>query len=235
MNNEEDEGMERAKPRPHRNLSQAIALALGAAGLSTALSQTTSFDVPEQPAASAIPEFARQAHVQIIAPADKLVGVSTHTVHGVLDIRAALKQLLEGTGLAIASDDGHTISLRSTDTPRARSTASTAESAGTQLDEIMVTAQRRTESAQHVPITLQVLTGEAISQLNVATFDDFLKYLPNVTSDGYGPGQGDIYMRGLSFTQCRAATSTSMPRTWSALRFSKVRRARCSAQAHRRA
>ncbi len=193
--------MEPAKPRPHRKLSQAIALALGAAGLSTALAQTTSFDVPEQPAASAIPEFARQAHLQIIAPADKLVGVSTHTVHGVMDIRAALKQLLEGTGLAIASDDGHTISLRSTDAPQARSTASTEDSAGNQLDEIMVTAQRRTESAQHVPITLQVLTGEAISQLNVATFDDFLKYLPNVTSDGYGPGQGDIYMRGLSFTQ----------------------------------
>src|SRR6204780_1180750 len=132
--------MERAKTRPHRNLAQAIAMSLGAAGLSTALAQTTSFDVPEQPAASAILEFARQAHVQIIAPADKLVGIKTHTVHGVMDIRAALMQLLEGTGLAIASDDGHTISLRSADAPQARSTAPMAESAGNQLEEIMVTA-----------------------------------------------------------------------------------------------
>jgi iron complex outermembrane recepter protein len=193
--------MERANTRFRRNLSRSIALVLGATAGGMALSQTTSFDVPEQPAVSAIPEFARQAHLQIIAPADKLAGIKTHAVRGVMDIHAALKQLLDGTGLVIASDDGHTISLRSIDAPQPRSTAPDPASAGNQLEEIMVTAQRRTESAQQVPITLQVLTGEAISQLNVATFDDFMKYLPNVTSDGYGPGQGDIYMRGLSFTQ----------------------------------
>jgi len=58
------------------------------------------------------PEFARQAGLQIIAPADKLKGVKTHSLHGAIDSRAALKLLLEGTGLTVASDDGHTISLR---------------------------------------------------------------------------------------------------------------------------
>src|ERR1700721_2958509 len=66
------------------------------------------------------------------------------------------------------------------------------------IQEITVTAQRRTENMQNVPITIQALTAETLTQLNVATFDDFVKYLPNVTAASNGPGQGNIYMRGLS-------------------------------------
>jgi iron complex outermembrane receptor protein len=66
------------------------------------------------------------------------------------------------------------------------------------IEEITVTAERRTESIQNVPITIQALTGEQLGQLNVTTFDDVLKYLPNVTFGSNGPGQGNIYMRGLS-------------------------------------
>src|SRR5579862_6434762 len=68
------------------------------------------------------------------------------------------------------------------------------------IQEIVVTAQRRAENMQDVPITIQALTSETIQQLNVATFDDFVKYLPNVTSASSGPGQSVIFMRGLSTT-----------------------------------
>lgn len=66
------------------------------------------------------------------------------------------------------------------------------------ISEVTVTAQRRTENIQDVPITVQALTGETLKQLNVTTFDDYIKYLPNVTSQGGGPGQQNIYMRGLA-------------------------------------
>src|ERR1700679_1410564 len=66
------------------------------------------------------------------------------------------------------------------------------------IQEITVTAQRRTENMQNVPITIQALTAETLTQLNVSTFDDFVKYLPNVSVASWGPGQGEIYMRGLS-------------------------------------
>jgi iron complex outermembrane receptor protein len=69
-----------------------------------------------------------------------------------------------------------------------------------QIQEITVTAQRRTENMQNVPITIQALTAETLSQLNVQTFDDFLKYLPNVTATNTGPGQSSVFMRGLSTT-----------------------------------
>src|SRR6266480_5780011 len=67
-----------------------------------------------------------------------------------------------------------------------------------ELEEVIVTAQRREESLQNVPITIQALTGDTLAKLNVTTFDDYVKFLPNVTAQGLGPGQNNIYMRGLS-------------------------------------
>ena len=66
------------------------------------------------------------------------------------------------------------------------------------IQEITVTAQRRTESIQNVPITIQAITGDQLGQLNVTTFDDAIKLLPNVTFGATGPGQGDIFIRGVT-------------------------------------
>lgn len=76
--------------------------------------------------------------------------------------------------------------------------AQASEPSGNALAEITVTAQRRTENIQDVPIAIQALTAQALQQLNVSTFDDYLRYLPNVTSANNGPGQNEVFMRGLS-------------------------------------
>jgi iron complex outermembrane recepter protein len=78
--------------------------------------------------------------------------------------------------------------------------ATDADASSDAIQEITVTAQRRTENMQDVPITIQALTAETLTQLNVQTLDDFIRYLPNVTTASSGPGQGSIYMRGLSTT-----------------------------------
>jgi iron complex outermembrane recepter protein len=80
----------------------------------------------------------------------------------------------------------------------AYSASSDASSASDQIQEITVTAQRRTENAQNVPIAIQALTGETLKQLNLSTFDDLIKYLPNVSAPTSGPGQAQVFMRGLS-------------------------------------
>jgi outer membrane receptor protein involved in Fe transport len=66
------------------------------------------------------------------------------------------------------------------------------------LAEITVTAQRRTENMQDVPISMQAFTAETLQQLNIQTFDDYLRYVPSVTAASNGPGQSEIFMRGLS-------------------------------------
>lgn len=80
-----------------------------------------------------------------------------------------------------------------------KSRAATSDDASFQgLQEITVTAQRRVENVQDVPISIQAFTSDSIAQLNIATFDDYVKYLPNVSQSSWGPGQAEIYMRGLS-------------------------------------
>jgi outer membrane receptor protein involved in Fe transport len=68
----------------------------------------------------------------------------------------------------------------------------------TSIQEVVVTAQRRSENVQDVPIAIQALSGETLQQLNVTTFEDLIKHLPNVSGASQGPGQVQIFMRGLS-------------------------------------
>ena len=69
--------------------------------------------------------------------------------------------------------------------------------AQTAIPEVTVTAQRREQSIQDVPLTVQAITGSQLQQLNVSSTEDLLKYTPNVTYSGNGPGTGNVFVRGL--------------------------------------
>jgi iron complex outermembrane receptor protein len=66
------------------------------------------------------------------------------------------------------------------------------------LNVIVVTAQKRTEDMQDVPVSLQVLGGEALEQQGVANFEDYVGLLPSVSFAGQGPGNSQVFMRGIS-------------------------------------
>jgi iron complex outermembrane receptor protein len=68
----------------------------------------------------------------------------------------------------------------------------------TTLEEVVVTAQKRSEDLQKVPISLQVLGGEKLEQLQVSSFDDYAKLLPSLSYRSYGPGQTNLFFRGIS-------------------------------------
>src|SRR5258708_8212501 len=88
-------------------------------------------------------------------------------------------------------------------------TATDTEASDT-IQEINVTAQRRTENIQTLRIPIQALTAETLNQLSVSTCDDYVRYLPNVTAPSNGPGQGNIFMRGLSVGQAGSQSSGSI-------------------------
>ena len=66
------------------------------------------------------------------------------------------------------------------------------------LESVTVTAQKRAENLQEVPISIQVLGVEKLRELQVADFDDFARYLPSVSIESGGPGFGQVYMRGVA-------------------------------------
>jgi len=67
-----------------------------------------------------------------------------------------------------------------------------------QLAEVVVTAQKRSEDLQKVPISLTVLSQEQLEQHQVKSLDDYVKFLPSVSYQSAGPGQAQIYFRGIA-------------------------------------
>lgn len=74
----------------------------------------------------------------------------------------------------------------------------TAGAASGALEEVIVTATKRAENLQDVALTVSALSGERLDQLNVANFDDYIRYLPGVNAAGRGPGQSSIFIRGMA-------------------------------------
>jgi len=80
--------------------------------------------------------------------------------------------------------------------PSAYSQERSAENVG--LEEIVVTAQKRAENLQDVPISIQALGTAKLEQLHVTNFDDYAMFLPSVEFISSGPGFEHVYMRGVS-------------------------------------
>ena len=65
-------------------------------------------------------------------------------------------------------------------------------------DEIIVTAQKREENLQDVPISVQAIGTRRLDQLNVSNFEDYTKQLPSVSYQTAAPGFTVVYMRGVA-------------------------------------
>jgi iron complex outermembrane recepter protein len=65
-------------------------------------------------------------------------------------------------------------------------------------DVIIVTAQKRSQSLQDVPISIQALGTQTLEERGVANFTDFTKQLPSVSFQTSSPGSTNVYIRGVA-------------------------------------
>ena len=78
---------------------------------------------------------------------------------------------------------------------------------GRPIEEVIVTATKRAVPLQDVPVAVQALTEDALDDLGITNFDDYLIQLPGVTAGGSGPGQNTIYIRGVASTTPNLTTA----------------------------
>jgi iron complex outermembrane recepter protein len=91
-------------------------------------------------------------------------------------------------------------------TPPAPTTAPATDAARKErtLDTITVTAQKRTENLQKVPVSIQAISETKLKQQDVMDFDDYAKLLPSLSYGTVGggvfsgPGFAQVYMRGVA-------------------------------------
>ena len=152
--------------------------------------------IPAQPLAQALAAFAQQTGLQLVYVSGVVRNQTSRPVAAGLDVNAALAAMLRGTGLKFQYLTANTVRILAA-APAPGSPASASQ--GEESYEVIITASRREENFQEVPIAIQTMTGQQLGQLSVTTFDDLLQYTPNVTYSGNGPGTGNIFIRGLGF------------------------------------
>mgnify|MGYP001352492204 CR=1 FL=1 len=66
-----------------------------------------------------------------------------------------------------------------------------------QVDEITVTAQKKSESLQDVPISIQAFNTQRLEELEISAFDDYAKFIPSLSFQSTGPNSSTVYFRGV--------------------------------------
>ena len=87
--------------------------------------------------------------------------------------------------------------------------------------QIVVTAQKRSQYLQDVPISLEAFSAKKLEENQISSFDDYAKLLPSVSFQSFGPGQSQIYFRGVS-SGSDANGSHSGPQPTSALYVDEI-------------
>ena len=70
--------------------------------------------------------------------------------------------------------------------------------AQSELEPVVVTAQKRDQEMQSVPISMNVLGSKTLTELGVKELEDYVELLPNVSFVRYTPATSEIYIRGIS-------------------------------------
>lgn len=178
-------------------LSTAVAVVMACAS-NPAAAQVRSFNLEEQPAITGIPEFGRQAGIQIVAPASGLSGKRTHAVKGEMPIDAALKLLLEGTGLRVGARSDSTISLVMDPVTSDATTAPI-------LDVVVVTGTADRQDKFSAPYSVSVVGRRQIDDNAPHSVADMLKAVPGITVEASGGAGGseNVVIRGLPWAGWR--------------------------------
>ena len=80
---------------------------------------------------------------------------------------------------------------------------------GLSADEIIVTARKRSESVQDAPLSIQAFGEAQLEQLNVTSFEDYVRFTPSVSFISEGPGQSKVVIRGVAESTGAIATPST--------------------------
>src|SRR5579872_1747297 len=85
--------------------------------------------------------------------------------------------------------------------------AAEADTAGADLAEIVVTAQKTSEVASKIPISISAVSSAQLSEEHITDYSDLSRAVPNVSFSSFGgAGQANIEIRGIS-SQAGSATT----------------------------
>lgn len=204
-------------------LSQALFATVYAAP--TEQKNETFFDIPTQRLDEALIAYAEQSDRTLVMPAAGLHRLASNPVVGRYARQEAIKILLTGTGLGaqFVKDDVLVIRVENTvddvgenrkmtrDRTKTRfgllgalltavapgfAVDAQEQDGSSALEEIIVTAQRREQSLQEVPISLEVYTGEVIQRRGFRNIEQISNFSPSLTFEAPDAVTQELSIRG---------------------------------------
>jgi iron complex outermembrane recepter protein len=201
---------------PARTLLALLACLFSFTAFAVDLDRKVDFDIPAQSLSGALIQFSHQTKIQIIV-SDNINEQTTQGIAGPHTIREALKQLLGviGLGYRVVGDSSITI------VKDAKATRSTPGDAGTQtaaasyeksmaaesqdsatdkavLEEVVVTANKRSERLADVPMSAVVLSGQKLTESQANTLQDIANRVPGLQLVSDSPIDNQLIIRGIS-------------------------------------
>jgi outer membrane receptor protein involved in Fe transport len=194
--------MNRSRKTFARLMCSAAFVALGAfAGVAHAAD--AGLDIAPQPLAMALKEFGMKTGQPVLyGPALADRKMSSAVVHAP-DAESALIAMLDGTGLTYRRN-GDTFLIVSASDPQSGSAAG--DGAEGTVQALIVTAQKREENIQDVPIAMSAFTQEDLTRSQVAGGPDLMTQIPNMTYTKTNFSSYSIQIRGIG-TQAISATT----------------------------
>jgi iron complex outermembrane receptor protein len=188
--------------------------ALAAAPIASAgdVNSKLQLNIPQQSLAEALTTLAQQADLQILFAPELVAGLSSTGLSGSYSGAEALERLLNGSTLEYVVNGADTIVIRARTATVAfqrtsqvagpaanNSAASGAEPENrSALEEIVVTAQKRVERLQDVPLAVTALSGDMLTEAGVTDTADLASVTPSLTyTQGAQPNNTNFRIRGI--------------------------------------
>ncbi|ATQ43614.1 TonB-dependent receptor domain-containing protein [Caulobacter mirabilis] len=192
-----------------RAAAPAIALALFAAGGVQAQEAARTFQIPAQPLSEALLQFSKQADVDVIAPGGLTQGKTARPVSGAMTPTEALDRMLEGAGLkAVRSPSGGLMLVEAAGPQSASADPGATPTAV--VEELIVTAQKKEESIQDVPIAVSAFSGESLDERKIEGGSELLRAVPNVTFSKANFSMYNFSIRGIGTKAISASTDPAV-------------------------
>jgi iron complex outermembrane recepter protein len=166
-------------------------------------SRSFRFDIPSQPLGQALREYGQTAGQALIFTQNLVEGIVSPPLRGEFTAEAALDLLLKNTGLATERSPSGAIMIRhNVAAQRSADVTHTATadkpSSDTELYEVLVTAQKRTERFVDVPMSLSVVSGDRLSRSQSTTLQDVVNLVPGLQLVAISPTGNQLTIRGIS-------------------------------------
>lgn len=163
-----------------------------------AQAQTRDLDIPAGDLKTALDQYAAQTGVQLLYSADDVRNKQSPGVRGAQTPEQALAALLAGSGLEVRRDGGGAVVIfRQSALPSAATLPKDDE---TQLTTVTVTAQKRVQSSQAVPISMTALSAKTLDTHRIQSLQDVARLTPGLLVSAFSQASPTIAIRGISNT-----------------------------------